>query len=94
MARKAGHQGAGQREAGEGKKSAGRCPICREPTEAAYRPFCSARCRDVDLSRWLRGSYAIPGGQAGADEDGDDAAAAQAAAGRNADSAEKDEEQD
>ena len=50
-----------------------RCPICSEPTDAAYRPFCSARCRDVDLSRWLKGGYAIPGGQADADEDGEDA---------------------
>ena len=41
----------------------GRCPICKEPTETAYRPFCSARCRDVDLSRWLRGGYAIPGAE-------------------------------
>jgi len=40
-----------------------------------YRPFCSCRCRDVDLSRWLRGGYAIPGGQADADEDGDDVSA-------------------
>ena len=39
----------------------GRCPICKKPTETTYRPFCSARCRDVDLSRWLRGGYAIPG---------------------------------
>jgi uncharacterized protein len=54
--------------------SGGSCPICKEPTEQAYRPFCSARCRDVDLSRWLRGGYAIPGGQADADEDGEDAA--------------------
>lgn len=40
----------------------------------AYRPFCSARCRDVDLARWLGGGYAIPGGQAAADEDGEEAA--------------------
>ncbi len=59
-------------EAGTGY---GRCPICKAPTEMAFRPFCSARCRDVDLSRWLRGGYAIPGGQAEADEDGDDAGA-------------------
>ncbi len=52
-----------------------RCPICKEPTEPAYRPFCSGRCRDVDLSRWLRGGYAIPGGSAAADEDGEDRAA-------------------
>jgi len=43
----------------------------------AYRPFCSQRCRDVDLSRWLGDGYAIPGGQADADEDGEDAAARQ-----------------
>jgi endogenous inhibitor of DNA gyrase (YacG/DUF329 family) len=41
--------------------SGGRCPICKEPTAAACRPFCSARCRDVDLARWFSGSYAIPG---------------------------------
>lgn len=52
-----------------------RCPICGEKTEHAYRPFCSARCRDVDLGRWLGGGYAIPGAGAAADEDGDDAAA-------------------
>ena len=45
------------------KKSAGRCPICKEPTAAPFRPFCSARCRDVDLARWLSGSYAIPGSE-------------------------------
>jgi len=36
------------------------CPSCRRPRDARYRPFCSARCRDVDLGRWLDGSYAIP----------------------------------
>ncbi len=36
------------------------CPICSRPTERDYRPFCSRRCADVDLSRWLRGAYAIP----------------------------------
>ena len=39
----------------------GRCPICGRPTQDNYRPFCSRRCADVDLSRWLRGGYAIPG---------------------------------
>lgn len=52
----------------------GRCPICGSPSEMGTRPFCSKRCRDVDLSRWLKGSYAIPGGQAEADEDGEEAA--------------------
>ncbi|MEM7644433.1 MAG: DNA gyrase inhibitor YacG [Pseudomonadota bacterium] len=36
------------------------CPICDNPTEAAYRPFCSRRCADVDLGKWLKGSYAVP----------------------------------
>ncbi|WP_324753645.1 DNA gyrase inhibitor YacG [Roseovarius sp. Pro17] len=36
------------------------CPICKRPTEAAHRPFCSKRCADVDLARWLGGGYAIP----------------------------------
>ena len=36
------------------------CPICGKPTAADYRPFCSKRCADVDLQRWLSGRYAIP----------------------------------
>jgi endogenous inhibitor of DNA gyrase (YacG/DUF329 family) len=36
------------------------CPICGKPAAAATRPFCSSRCRDVDLNRWLSGSYVIP----------------------------------
>lgn len=36
------------------------CPICSEPTETRYRPFCSKRCADIDLARWLKGGYAIP----------------------------------
>jgi uncharacterized protein len=37
-----------------------RCPICAKPAEVEYRPFCSKRCADVDLNRWLGGGYAIP----------------------------------
>ena len=40
--------------------SAPRCPICAKPVDASYRPFCSRRCSDVDLQRWLTGGYAIP----------------------------------
>lgn len=36
------------------------CPICERPTDAAYRPFCSKRCSDIDLQRWLTGRYAVP----------------------------------
>ncbi|MBO9454648.1 DNA gyrase inhibitor YacG [Paracoccus sp. R12_1] len=37
------------------------CPICDKPSVPSYRPFCSKRCADVDLARWLRGEYRIPG---------------------------------
>lgn len=37
------------------------CPICGKPTVTRYKPFCSPRCADVDLGRWLKGSYVIPG---------------------------------
>lgn len=36
------------------------CPICAKEADAKYRPFCSRRCADVDLGKWLTGSYAIP----------------------------------
>jgi len=36
------------------------CPVCSRPTHADHRPFCSRRCADVDLARWLNGAYAIP----------------------------------
>ena len=38
------------------------CPICEKDTDPKYRPFCSKRCADVDLGKWLTGGYAIPGG--------------------------------
>lgn len=36
------------------------CPICEKPTDPKYRPFCSKRCADLDLAKWLTGAYAIP----------------------------------
>jgi endogenous inhibitor of DNA gyrase (YacG/DUF329 family) len=36
------------------------CPICAKQTEAKYRPFCSRRCADIDLGRWLNESYRVP----------------------------------
>ena len=36
------------------------CPICDRAVVIAFEPFCSKRCADVDLSKWLSGSYAIP----------------------------------
>ena len=37
------------------------CAICGKPAAAQFRPFCSQRCANIDLGRWLNGSYAIPG---------------------------------
>jgi uncharacterized protein len=51
----------------------GKCPICRAPTVPDARPFCSRRCADIDLSRWLRGAYVIQGVSQDDDEDGDGA---------------------
>jgi endogenous inhibitor of DNA gyrase (YacG/DUF329 family) len=42
----------------------GGCPICGRPASEAHRPFCSKRCADIDLGRWLKGSYAIPTNEA------------------------------
>jgi uncharacterized protein len=36
------------------------CPICGKPRLEQFRPFCSRRCADIDLHRWLGGSYGIP----------------------------------
>ncbi len=48
------------------------CPVCGQPGSAGeLRPFCSARCRDEDLRRWLVGAYRIPGPEPGGDEDED-----------------------
>ena len=52
-----------------------RCPTCEAPTQPRFRPFCSKRCQDADLGRWLRGSYRIPTEEApgeGSSEDDDD----------------------
>lgn len=51
------------------KTSAARsCPICGKPVEPAFKPFCSKRCADIDLNRWLSGVYAVPAKE---DEDQD-----------------------
>jgi len=46
-----------------------RCPICARKTDPAHRPFCTPRCAEVDLGRWLTGVYRIPGPPAELDED-------------------------
>ena len=36
------------------------CPVCGKPAVETFQPFCSRRCADVDLNRWLSGVYAVP----------------------------------
>ncbi len=57
------------RAAGRGKS----CPICGAPVDVTYRPFCSRRCADLDLGRWLREDYRIPAEEPpdGAEDAGD-----------------------
>ena len=40
------------------------CPLCGKPAAEGFKPFCSKRCADIDLGRWLKGGYAIPGAPA------------------------------
>lgn len=42
-----------------------RCAVCGRPRAEKYDPFCSPRCADVDLYRWLNGKYAIPASEEG-----------------------------
>ena len=60
----------------EGTPGARPCPICGKPGQQRYRPFCSPRCAEIDLGRWLKGVYRVPteepadeaGAEAGAPE--------------------------
>lgn len=49
-------------------RPAPRCPICGRPRDLEFRPFCSRRCKQVDLARWMNEVYAVPA----ADPDSDD----------------------
>lgn len=48
-----------------------KCPVCKAETVHDMRPFCSKRCKDIDLARWLGDCYTIAGGSGNADEEGD-----------------------
>jgi endogenous inhibitor of DNA gyrase (YacG/DUF329 family) len=48
-----------------------RCPICGKPRVQRYRPFCSVRCRDVDLGHWFGESYTVPAVEPGYDDEED-----------------------
>jgi len=58
----------GPSEPPKGGRKARACPICGKPVSEATRPFCSSRCRDVDLNRWLSGTYVVPGAENGEDD--------------------------
>jgi endogenous inhibitor of DNA gyrase (YacG/DUF329 family) len=50
-------------------KAGPKCAICGKPVEQAFRPFCSVRCKQVDLNRWLTESYRVPVQSADEEED-------------------------
>ena len=52
-----------------GNETRAACPICGKPRSERYDPFCSKRCADVDLHRWLKGPYVIPGAGRGKDNE-------------------------
>ncbi len=55
------------------RRSGKPCPICNKPSALEHRPFCSRRCADLDLHRWLGGHYRVPTQEpAIADENGQD----------------------
>jgi endogenous inhibitor of DNA gyrase (YacG/DUF329 family) len=54
------------------------CPICRKPSLLATRPFCSQRCADIDLGRWLTAQYVVPGDDGEAEPSGSGEAAGDA----------------
>lgn len=42
-------------------KPGNQCPICKRSESLSTKPFCSKRCQQVDLGRWLKGGYVVPG---------------------------------
>ena len=52
--------GANDNGADTPRLKSGACAECGKPVLAEYKPFCSKRCADLDLHRWLNGAYAIP----------------------------------
>lgn len=45
------------------------CAICGKPQTDKFKPFCSARCADIDLNRWLKGTYVVPGKPLGEEDE-------------------------
>ncbi|MEL6317628.1 MAG: DNA gyrase inhibitor YacG [Pseudomonadota bacterium] len=59
-------------------RAAPRCPICGAPRQDAWRPFCSKRCADIDLGRWMTETYRTPAVESAQPEDEADRAALEA----------------
>lgn len=53
----------------EGRKKMAPCPICSQPAMRTHTPFCSVRCAQIDLGKWLNEDYAIPDHEAEQDSD-------------------------
>ncbi len=49
-----------------------KCPICGKPPSDAHKPFCSKRCADIDLGRWLKEGYRVPTDERPSDSDDED----------------------
>ncbi len=54
-----------------------KCPICGKQAILEYKPFCSKKCADIDLGRWLKGSYVIHTNEAPTDEEWSEQASSQ-----------------
>jgi uncharacterized protein len=48
------------------------CPVCGKPASPRHRPFCSGRCADIDLGRWLKENYRVADEETVEDQDRDD----------------------
>ncbi len=56
-------------QSGPRRRGGSSCPICGAEHDERYRPFCSKRCADIDLGRWLGERYRVPGPPAPSDRD-------------------------
>ena len=56
----------------KGKQESANCSMCGKPVEEKYKPFCSRRCADLDLHRWMGGTYRIPTEEPGFINDNDE----------------------
>lgn len=46
-----------------GKATSSTCPSCNQSGVVEFRPFCSLRCANLDLGKWLDGAYVLPGSE-------------------------------